>query len=398
MKGTSVLKTCIILFTSIFVIHQFISSVYTPIKTETAKFHTTSDGYNITGIIMRNETPVSYNGGGVMHFVVNDGNRVSKDGIIANVYDSENASIAVSQTKILQEKIADIEDILSYNDIGAANLDLINSRVRERINELIFSTSTGNYSSVITDSESLLSAMNRKQAAMGVTDDLSNELAALKAQIPQNTTEPKDRVIAECSGYFVSQTDGYESVLKPDDLSKITPDFLDNIHVEEKKSDVVGKIVSDYEWYIAAKVTINESMNFKEGENLKINTSVKSSPTLSVKVKKINVSDNSDSAVIIFACNQMNSELASMRNGPMTVVKAEYSGLRIPRKALRVVDSVRGVYVLSGMQVNFVPVEILYSDESHIICEKINENEKGLKLYDLVVVKGKNLYDGKIVG
>jgi hypothetical protein len=86
-----------------------------------------------------------------------------------------------------------------------------------------------------------------------------------------------------------------------------------------------------------------------------------------------------------------------MRSGPMTVVKAEFSGLRVPRKALRVVDSVRGVYVLSGMQIKFVPVNIIYSNDSFIICEKVNENSGVLKLYDRVVVKGKNLYDGKIV-
>ena len=94
----------------------------------------------------------------------------------------------------------------------------------------------------------------------------------------------------------------------------------------------------------------------------------------------------------------MNSELASMRSGPMTVVKKQYSGLKVSRKALRVVDSVRGVYVLTGMQVKFVPVEILYSNDEYIICEKQNETDGALKLYDMVVVKGKNLYDGKIVG
>ena len=91
----------------------------------------------------------------------------------------------------------------------------------------------------------------------------------------------------------------------------------------------------------------------------------------------------------------MNSELATMRSGPMTVVKAEYSGLKVQRSALRVVDGKRGVYVLSGMQISFVPVEVLYYSDSYIICKK--DNEGGLKLYDRVVVKGKNLYDGKIV-
>lgn len=82
----------------------------------------------------------------------------------------------------------------------------------------------------------------------------------------------------------------------------------------------------------------------------------------------------------------------------MTVVKKEYSGLKIPKSALRVVNSKRGVYVLTGMQVKFVEVNVIYSDDDYMICEKQTEDEKVLRLYDEVIVKGKNLYDGKIVG
>ena len=63
------------------------------------------------------------------------------------------------------------------------------------------------------------------------------------------------------------------------------------------------------------------------------------------------------------------------------------------------VDSVRGVYVVSGMQMNFVPVKIIYFGEDFLICEKETDNDRRvLKLYDNVIVKGKNLYDGKIIG
>lgn len=401
MKGSSVLKGLVVLLAAVFIIHQLISSLYSPIKTESAVYHTSTDGLNITGVIIRNELLVSYDGGGVMHFVVSDGNRVAKNGVIANIYDSESASVAVSEYQLIKKKIADIEDILSYNDIEAANLDLINARVNERVDELIYSASTGNYVNVQNASTELISAINRKQAAMGVTGDLSAELEALKAKLPTNLTNPKGQVLAKESGYFVSQTDGYESVLTGNDLNAITPEFLADIKPVKTADNITGKIVSDYEWYIAAEVSISESMEFKEGESLKINTSVKTSPTLPVTVKKINISQSGEGAVIVFACNQMNSELASMRTGPMTVVKSEYSGLKVPRKALRVVDSVRGVYVLTGMQVEFVPVEILYSNDSYMICEKQTENSENtevLKLYDRVVVKGKKLYDGKIVG
>ena len=50
------------------------------------------------------------------------------------------------------------------------------------------------------------------------------------------------------------------------------------------------------------------------------------------------------------------------------------------------------------MQVKFVEVNVIYSDDDYMICEKQTDDEKVLRLYDEVIVKGKNLYDGKIVG
>lgn len=398
MKGSAFIKIFLVLLIIVFFANQLISSLYEPVKTESAVYHTSTDGFNITGVIVRNETLINYSGTGVMHFIIEDGNRVARNGVIANVYDSEEASIKVSNSKQIQKKIDDIEEILGYNDVEATNLDLINAKIKQRINSLILSTSAGNYSDVTENTDELLTALLRRQAAMNEGTDFSAQLESLKSQLNVSLPNPKTQVKAEQSGYFVSGADGYEKVFNGKDLEKITPEFLADAKPEDFESSVIGKIVSDYEWYIAANITLNESLNFKEGDQLKLLTSVKTSPELSVTVKKINVSETEAQAVIIFACNEMNSELASMRSGPMTIVKAQYSGLRVPRKALRVVDSVRGVYVVNGMQVNFVPVEIIYSNKNYIICEKQNDLNNGLKLYDRVVVKGKGLYDGKIIG
>ncbi len=400
MKGSSVFKFLLLVLVIVFVAHQSISAVYKPIKSESAVYYTATDGFNITGLIIRDEAPVKSKTSGVMHFTLEDGNRVAKGGTIANIYETESASITVTEIAEIKNKISDIEDILSYNDIEAANLDIINSKVTDAVNKLIKSSSTGDYDQLSARSSELLSAINRKQVALGTSDSFEKQLKNLKAELKELSSDlpkAKGKIKAGSSGYFVSKTDGYEKILKTDDLEKITPEFLETVTPQETESDVIGKIVSDYEWYIAADVEVSDSLKYKEGEELKIATSVKSSPVLSVTVKKINISDDSDKAVIIFACSEMNNELATMRSGPMTVIKTEYSGLKISRKALRVVDSVRGVYVVNGMQINFVPVNILYSTESYIICEKQTDNENVLKLYDSVVVKGKNLYDGKII-
>ena len=401
MKSEKVLKFFVVLLIAVFFVHQAAAAVYKPISTESATYYTAADGLNITGLIIRNETLVKSQSGGVMHFIASDGSRVAKDGVIANIYDNESASITLTNIDSVNTKIADIEEMLSYNDLEAADLDMINSRVQKSLDSMIVSVSGGNYNNYSECKENLLSSLNRRQIAMGETSDFSSQLAALKSELSTLTASlpaAKGTIKAEKSGYFVSKTDGYEQTLTTDILDTLTPEKLDSVKAEQTPADVIGKIVSDYEWYIAAKVNINESLKYKEGDSLIIYTSVKSYPQMPVTVKKINISESSSSAVLLFECSDMNSELASMRSGPMTVVKKEYSGLKVPKNALRVVDSKRGVYVLTGMQIKFVEVNVLFSNDSYIICEKQTEDENVLRLYDEVVTRGKNLYDGKIVG
>lgn len=401
MKSEKVLKFFVVLLIAVFFVHQAAAAVYKPISTESATYYTAADGLNITGLIIRNETLVKSQSGGVMHFIASDGSRVAKDGVIANIYDNESASITLTNIDSVNTKITDIEEMLSYNDLEAADLDMVNSRVQKSLDSMIVSVSGGNYNNYSECKENLLSSLNRRQIAMGETADFSSQLAALKSELASLSASlpaAKGTIKAEKSGYFVSKTDGYEQTLTTDILDTLTPEKLDSVKAEQTPADVIGKIVSDYEWYIAAKVSINESLKYKEGDSLIIYTSVKSYPQMPVTVKKINISESSSSAVLIFECSDMNSELASMRSGPMTVVKKEYSGLKVPKNALRVVDSKRGVYVLTGMQIKFVEVNVLFSNDSYIICEKQTEDENVLRLYDEVVTRGKNLYDGKIVG
>ena len=397
MKG-KFLSIALILLAAIFIGNQVISAVYSPITTETAAYHTVSDGVKASATIFRSETLVYYDGEGVMHFLTEDGKRISKNGIIANVYGTQSASITVSQIESVKAKIEDIEEILSYNDFEAANLTVINSKIDDAIADLLFASSAGEFLNVNANSDELLSLINRRQAAMGDSVDFTNILEGLKSELSElnkNLPKVKTTITAEKSGYFVSKTDGYEQVYTADNLSEITPEFLDSAERENHPDSVIGKIVSDYEWYIAATVSITQSKNYKEGDLLKLKTNLKSAPELNVKVAKINTSQSGSDAVIVFSCDEMNSELSSARNLSVEIINAEYSGLKVSKKALRVVDSVRGVYLLVGMQAKFVPIEIVYTAEDYIICKE--DVDSSLELYDCVIVKGRNLYDGKII-
>ena len=401
MKDNAVLKVVICIAAAIFLVHQLYSSLYKPITTQSAEFYEAVEGMEINATIIRSESYVTYGGGGVLHFVTSDGERVAKGGTIAQIYDNAKVSITVSHIEQLTKQISSIEDMLAYNDVQAADLELINNRVSESLGSLVYSGANGKYSSVQTSADTLLSAINRQQLVTGEQTDftaqlesLKSELSSLQASLPNATGS----VSASLSGYFVSAVDGLENVLKVDDLTAVTPEFLESAKAEKIPDNVLGKLVSDYEWYIATAIPISDSLKYKEGDVLRINTGLKTNSTLTVTVKQLNVSEESDKATVIFACSDMSSELASMRSGKMTVISKTHSGLRLPKKALRIVDGKSGVYVVSGINLAFIPVTVIYSTDEYIICEQQQSNDDVLRLYDEVVVKGRNLYDGKIVG
>lgn len=399
MKRFSPLKLIIGLVLIVFLLTQIFYSFYKPISTQTAIYRTVNDGFNITGVVIRNENYITSSQDGVLHFMIEDGERVSKNGIIANIYKSENASITLSQIDSISKKIEDIEEIVSFNNIEAANLDVANTNVSDSLDDLILSSSFGDFNNIEEKCDDLLSSLNRRQAILGEKADFSEQLAILNSEykaLKDSLSNPEGKIRSNRSGYFLTKVDGYENAFDIENLSEITPDFLDNLSKKEVPENTVGKLVSDYEWYIAANVSIGQSLNYKVGDSLSLHTDLKTAQILSVKVKKINVSKDGANAVIIFSCNDMNAELASLRSASMTVVNKEYSGLYIPKKAQRVIDSKRGVYVLSGMQIKFKPIEIVYTGDNYIICKKSDE-DGALRLYDQVVVKGKNLYDGKII-
>lgn len=389
---------CIILV--VFLGHQIYSSAYKPISTVSAEYYTMSEGFQIDGIVIREEKNIVSNHTGAFHFVLSNGERVAKDGVIANIYANAGTSVSVNRIEQLKLQIADIEEMQGYNDVEAADITLANNKVNNSLNTMLRGISMGDFSSFENDAAVLLTSINRRQMITGEQTDFSGRLNELKTELDSLTASlpnPVGSIKAELSGYFVSSVDGYETVLSCDNIDNITSQYLDELKAESVSSDTIGKIVSGYTWYIATKVDISDSLKYKTGDKLVLKTSIKSTPELNVVLEKINTSSSDNTAVMIFSCQQMNNDLASIRKGSFTIINHSYSGLKVPTKSLRVQEGKTGVFVRSGMMIKFVEVNVIYRTDEYIICEQKDSNEQVLRLYDDVVVKGKRLTDGKVI-
>ncbi|MBP1544769.1 MAG: hypothetical protein J6A16_11805, partial [Oscillospiraceae bacterium] len=79
------------------------------------------------------------------------------------------------------------------------------------------------------------------------------------------------------------------------------------------------------------------------------------------------------------------------------LVVNSYGGLRVSRDAIRYDENEeRGVFVVRGSSLVFKKINVLYWGEDYIICSQ-EEDDSYLKLYDEIVIEGKDLHDGRVV-
>lgn len=398
-RSRRIIEIAVVLLAVSFFAYQFFTSYYSAITTESAVYFEHSQGVELNGTIIRSEHLVQISDDGTLHFIISDGERVAKGGTIAQVFTDDKASAAATRIAEIDEQLSAIEEIEGYNNTAAVDMSIINTKINEYLEEFLYCVSDNDFDNVIKIKSELLTALTRKQAATGEETDFTKvkeELNSERASLLSVMGNPKSECIADYAGYFVSATDGYEGVLSSEDLTVYTPEYLQTLKSKNNGGNIIGKIVNDYKWYIVATIPLSDSMFYKNGDTVKLEIEA-ADQTVTATVERVNFSKDSDTAAIVLSCNEMSSELASMRSGKMVIIKDEYSGLRVSAKAVRRVDGISGVYVVSGIEIKFVAIEILYSNDEYAICKLNTSDESQLRLYDEVVVKGRGLYDGKII-
>lgn len=400
-KGAFFLKIGVTAIILIFIIYQTYSIVYKPITTATAVYYNTYEGIEINGYFVREEKIIDYNITGNERYVADDGEKISKGGTIAEVYASSDVAVKYEKIDKLNDEIAILESINSVSDPASVDLTTLSNRIKRSYMELLDLKDSNKYSNLNSSISELLMLLNKKQILTGeVTgfDALLNSLKAELASLKTGLIPPLSKVTAPVSGFFIHQTDGLENILTFDMIDEIDESVFKKIS-EANPINAFGKIVSSQNFYIIAQMKGDEYLNFSVGDQLNLRTPFIGSEKLKASVHCINVSPKSNSAIVVLACQTMNGQFATVRSAPITIVTEEYEGIRISNKSVHYSDGVPGVYVVQGSIVKFKPIEIVHRTETFTLCKKSEDgNNKSIVLYDEVIEKGKNLYDGKFIG
>lgn len=419
------------------------------VEFETVNSYTVYDRLEVQGVAIRSEQILEQSSSGYVYYTLENGARVSKDGTIAQVFPSESDALAKKDIETVNHEIEVLETLQKQGSVSKTNLEMLNTQLGSAQRDLVTMARKGDFSDMDTVSSNMLELFNRKQILVGHVDNFDARLSALKTKRDKlaGYKDATGTITSPVTGYFVSSLDGYENTFDYDNVTSLTVDDVQKALDAKPKPDTtsVGKVVGNYEWYLACIVPNEKLSLFGEKMNMNVMLPFVTDDAVPVRVEKINRAG--DKAMVLLKCSYMSEALSGVRCEQIQILLKEYTGLYVPDEALRFnKDNEPGVFVRNGTTLQFRKVKIDYHSETgkYSICDANVETAKlesapvtkttqpttadgeappedaepteppvtkttvakqeekedytpYLKLYDDMVVGGKNLYEGKVV-
>ena len=95
---------------------------------------------------------------------------------------------------------------------------------------------------------------------------------------------------------------------------------------------------------------------------------------------------NADEYIIILSCDEMDEALVKNRVERVEIDFGDYTGLKVPRDAIRFLDGEKGVYVMQGQTVKFKKISVIYEGDDFVLSENTSDPEY-LNLYNEILLE-----------
>lgn len=391
------------LFFVIMIASQLVIHFYKPIKTEIAVIYSTTEYIGFKGIYARDEKLVSYNVNGVLNYTHPDGYKVAKNSVIAEVYRNQADLACQQQIDDLIARRTVLQDAQALVGTDSSQLESFSNQIFDMHAEMMQYICDGDYKSASALKSDMLNLRSKKEIVKGTEtsyaekiQDINNQISTLKAQI---SSDPYAISIGE-TGYFVSSVDGYEDILNSETVFELSKGQIEQIlaadTADSNPRGVIGKLIDGYKWYMVAVLDTVKMGTVFEGAEVTLRVGYSQQD---VKASVVSLKRQEDgSSICIFECDMFSSDFVDGRVAQVKLLMDSYEGIRIPTSAIRIVDNKAGVYIRNGIKVEFKQIKQLISEEDYTLVENTGDLDGYISLYDTVIVEGKDLYDGKIIG
>jgi len=293
-----------------------------------------------------------------------------------------------------------LDGLLSRPGIGVTGLREVGRSVEELMVAMARSTDQGSGVPAGEVKSQLAYQLTRRQLAVGEFERaqaLRDEKEAQRRQAAA-VSRPIQTVAADRPGFFVNEVDGYEGIFRSALAGKLNAAQLRELAEAEPAptEGAVCKLVEDFTWYFVCQADDRQAAALEQGRTYRLRFAYAPQTDMPALLEHVYASGE-EGYVLTFAGTRMTPEMMLLRRQAVSILQTTYEGLRISNEARRVVDGVVGVYVRSGLTMEFRPVEVIYATDTYSIVKWEQGKSGALRLYDEVIITGKDIYEGRIV-
>lgn len=378
-------------------------------ETATVYSYTSQSTLPAEGYLIRQETVLEGKSGSLEEIVVAEGENVAKGDVVVRFYSSE---AALEQHRRLEQLETERDRLEYIRSRGTEESDAmqLNGEIVNAITALKSTVSSQEFTKLNDQVEELQDLIFRRDFAYSTSSALSDQIAAVESEIEtlKNATESAvSSVYAPVAGVFSAMVDGYEDSFSLEALEDLTPASLREMAGQKAgtSGQELGKVITSFRWYYAAVMPQEVTKYLSSGSTAAVNFEG-SAGAQTMTVQSISPANEEGEVAVVFVSDRNLSATTLLREQKVDVAYGTFQGLRIPARALRADQETGqlGVYRISGTQAQWVPVELIYTGSDYYLVRSTEketmsqlEEAERLRSGDEVLVRGKNIYDGKVI-
>lgn len=397
--------------------YYIFSALNEPYQTAQVYSYTAHDSVTAEGLVVR-EALVLPAQSGILELTRAEGEKVGRGQQIALVYRDSQAQASQAHIEELELAIELLEGAISQSgDLeSAARLDedIIQSMVSLRA-----SYALGDCTQLREQVLGVKSSVLKRGYTYGdglTSADLSARLRQLREELSvltRQSAQATTRVSAPTPGVFSSLVDGYETRLTPDTVDQLTPTTLQELinSPAGEDSGAMGKLITSDTWYFAANLPEAAARRLEEGGTASLRFSGELNRDVEMTVDRIGATEGGVT-LVVFSSNRYLTLTTLLRHQTAELIFESWSGLRIPKQALRLVGPAQetsdsseaastvtktGVYALVNGRTEFREVDILYEGSDYYVTRPVGTGRKVLRAGDAVITHGTGLQDGLLL-
>ena len=392
-------------------------SVTKEVKTVPVTEFTADNTVSCDAYIFRSEIPLHITGSGRSAVpCARDGERVQIGSEVAKVY-SESSPRTVAEISDVESRIKLLESGGMNGTVSLKESSRIEAEIYSTLAEIREASAVGDIRTAQDLRAVLLTLMNKRSllSGGGAADFRAEigQLEAKKQELSASLGSYLESITASSGGYYYSVTDGYETVFKAEDIEEMSYESMKKVLSSSpvKEDNRAGKIVTDSYWYAVCPL----DKKYLETFRLEKDYTVKFAGDFNITMEVYKILSGEDGIAVILKTNYLPDSFTFTRMQSAELVTGTSSGLKVPVAAVRVVSGKVGVYVLDEATVKFARIDTIVKNDSYYVVSpkapeeadeepaETDENgeeiaERWLRFHDNLIVEGKGLYDGRIIG